>query len=67
MEKAALELEGSEVIDRRWGICPEKEGQGTEAGEKHPPLGGKCEADASQGELERDSPKGRRKLRRLMC
>jgi len=65
--KAVLELGVSEMIDHRGGKYREKEGQGTEPGEKHPPLGEKCEGDASQGKLERGSPKGGRKLRRLMC
>lgn len=52
------------MFDHRWGIGPEKEGQGTEAGEKHPPLGGKCEAGASQGELERE-PKGQEETQKI--
>lgn len=66
LEKATLELEMLETIDHRGGKCREK-GQGTEPGKKHPYLGEKCKGDASQGELERGSLKGRRKLRRLMC
>lgn len=55
------------MTDHRAGTCREKGGQGTEPGEKRPHLGDKCEGDASQEELERGSPKGRRKLRRLIC